>query len=72
MGAPEAALALALGYNRHQWREETGLSHLQVSLSYPIALGKLTVSPVVVCSLALADDLDSHTIFGVSAQLALE
>lgn len=71
MGAHEVALALALGYNRHQWREETGFSHLQVSLSCPIALGRATLSPIIVHSLALADDFDSHTIFGVSAQFPL-
>lgn len=72
LGGREATLELALGYNRHQWREETGLTHLQVSLSCPIALRKVTVSPMVAHSLPLADDLNSHTIFGVSAQLPLE
>lgn len=72
LGGREATLELALGYNRHQWREDTGLTHLQVSLSYPIAWRKVTLSPMVARSLALADDFDSHTVFGVSAQFALE
>jgi hypothetical protein len=67
----DGSLALALGYNEHQWREGSGLSHLQAKLSRPIGAGRVTVSPVVGYSLGLSHDFSDHLFVGVSAGMAL-
>lgn len=66
MGDGEGALSLALGYNRHQWRSESGLSHVLVTLSREFSVGRVSLTPVLGFSAALDADFDSESYFGLS------
>lgn len=59
------AVALALGYNDHQWREESGLSHVAATYSLPVSTGRWTITPVAGYSVALADDFDNECYYGL-------
>lgn len=65
----EGALALALGYNSHQWREDTGFSHALVTYTHTFEVGKATISPMLGYSAALADDFDNEFFWGVTGEM---
>ncbi len=71
IGGREGSLSVALGYNRHQWREETGFSHVQLALSASVPLGSATLTPVVGYAKALASDFGSRAVVGVQVSLAV-
>ena len=67
----DGAFSLALGYNKHYLRADSGFSHALVSYSCAIPAGGFTVSPLLALSVALADGFDTEPYFGVSVGRAL-
>jgi hypothetical protein len=59
-------VSAALGYNRHQWRENTGFSHALISYTHDLPMGRATISPLLAFSAALdGDDFDNEFYGGV-------
>jgi len=65
-GKQALAASVALGYNNHQWRESSGLSHAQVTLSTEFKTSWAVLAPIVGYSAALHHDFRDEAFYGVS------
>lgn len=58
-------LGVKVGYNDHQWREGSGLSHAEATLSKTFDVDGLQMTPSVTRTVPLSRDFEYHTIFGL-------
>lgn len=71
LGIPVNACA-KLGYNDHYYRQRSGLSHLELSVSTPIELGPLIATPCFSYSAALDNDFEDEAFAGVSFEYKIK
>jgi len=62
-------IAIAIGYNLHQWREDTGLSHALLTYSRLVPAGEATLRPEVALSAPLSDDFGTELYFGANTSI---
>jgi len=63
---------LALGIGTNVDPSRSSFSYADVNLSVPIALTKVTITPMLILVGALADDFEDRVIFSVRAHLAIQ
>ena len=59
-------------YNNGYYRDGSSFSYADLNVSVPIALGKVTITPMVILVGALADDFEDRVIGGVKAHFAIQ
>ena len=62
-------------YNNGYYRSDpsrSSFSYADVNLSVPIALTKVTITPMLILDGALADDFEDRVIFSVRAHVAIQ
>ena len=60
------------GYYRFPDESRSSFSYADLKVSVPIALGKITITPMVILVGALADDFEDHVIGGLKAHFAIQ
>jgi len=64
------SVAAALGYNDHQWRDGSGLSHALLSYTQSTSVGAVSVCPTVAYSVALDDEFENYFYYGFAGGYA--